>query len=162
MKNFILMVLFTFSVIFASEPVGEKFRDFHGKDESGKDVKLSDLVQKTKPVVVIFWAIGDVDTYSFLPKLNPIYDQYKDKAVFVAPLLSRSNLQEVKHAKSMIPLNMPVWLASSDSIRAYGIDKIDVPYIVFISKDGKITKIIKTARDVKEVETNIKRLLRDE
>lgn len=152
-------VLMIFSFVFASNLTGKQFLDFYGKDETGKVLKLSDIAGKGKPVVVVFWAIGDVDTYKVLPKINPLYEKYKDKVVFVAPLLSRSDAKEVKEAKKTIPFKLPVWLAGTDSIRAYEIDKVDVPYLVFISKDGMIENIIKTARDEKQIEENIKRLL---
>lgn len=159
MRKIFFVILSFVSLTFASELVGKPFLDFYGKDESGKVLKLSDIAGKGKPVVVVFWAIGDIDTYNVLPKINPLYEKYKDKVVFVAPLLSRSDAKEVREAKKMIPLKLPVWLAGTDSIRAYGIDKVDVPYIVFISKDGKIENIIKTARDEKQIEDNIKKLL---
>ncbi|MCX7759804.1 MAG: TlpA family protein disulfide reductase [Hydrogenothermaceae bacterium] len=161
MINFIFaLILSISSIVFASDLVGEKFKDFYGKDESGKILKLSDIAGKGKPVVVVFWAIGDVDTYKVLPQINSIYDKYKDKVVFVAPLLSKSDDKEVKEAKKMIPLKLPVWLAGTDSIKAYSIEKVDVPYIVFISKDGKVVNIMKTARDLNQVEKNIKEIIK--
>lgn len=54
---------------------------------------------------------------------------------------------------------MPVWLAGSDSIKGYSIEKVDVPYLVFIDKNGNIVDIMTTARDIKKIEENIKKLL---
>ncbi|MEZ0322795.1 MAG: TlpA disulfide reductase family protein [Hydrogenothermaceae bacterium] len=161
MKKFLFATILSISsLVFATELIGDKFKDFYGKDESGKIFKLSDIAGKGKPVVIVFWAIGDVDTYKVLPHINSLYDRYKDKVIFIAPLLSKSDDKEVKEAKKMIPLKLPVWLAGTDSIKAYDIEKVDVPYIVFISKDGKVVNIIKTARDVNQIEKNIKEIIK--
>lgn len=157
-KLFFILVSF-FSITFADDITGKQFLDFYGKDESGKILKLSDVAGKGQPVVVVFWALGDVDTYKSLPKINRLYEKYKSKVMFVAPLLSKSDLKEVQEAKRVIPMSLPVWLAGTDSIKAYQIDRVDVPYLVFILKDGKIQNIIKTAKDEKQIEEKIKRLL---
>lgn len=160
-KKFVSVVLLLVGFSFASpqDLIGKKFVDFYGKDESGKVVKASDYVGKGKPAVIVYWAIGDVDTYKVLPKINQLYKKYKDKVIFIAPLLSVSNPKEVKEAKKFIPIDIPVWLAGSDSIKGYSIEKVDVPYLVFIDKNGNIVDIMTTARDIKKIEENIKKLL---
>ncbi|MFN4306310.1 TlpA family protein disulfide reductase [Sulfurihydrogenibium azorense] len=160
-KKFAFVVLLLVGLSFANpqDLIGKKFVDFYGKDESGKVVKASEYIGKGKPAVVVYWAIGDVDTYKILPKINQLYKKYKDKVIFIAPLLSVSNPKEVQEAKKIIPIDMPVWLAGSDSIKGYSIEKVDVPYLVFIDKNGNIVDIMTTARDIKKIEENIKKLL---
>ncbi|WP_028951168.1 TlpA family protein disulfide reductase [Sulfurihydrogenibium subterraneum] len=160
-KKFVSVVLLLVGLSFASpqDLIGKEFVDFYGKDESGKVVKASDYVGKGKPAVIVYWAIGDVDTYKVLPKINQLYKKYKDKVIFIAPLLSVSNPKEIKEAKKFIPIDMPVWLAGSDSIKGYSIEKVDVPYLVFIDKNGNIVDVMTTARDIKKIEENIKKLL---
>ncbi|MDM7274369.1 TlpA family protein disulfide reductase [Sulfurihydrogenibium azorense] len=160
-KKFAFVVLLLVGLSFANpqDLIGKKFVDFYGKDESGKVVKASEYIGKGKPAVVVYWAIGDVDTYKILPKINQLYKKYKDKVIFIAPLLSVSNPKEVQEAKKFIPIDMPVWLAGSDSIKGYSIEKVDVPYLVFIDKNGNIVDIMTTARDIKKIEENIKKLL---
>lgn len=160
MKFIYWMLLIFFSISHGSELTGKKFVDFYGKDESGKVVKLSEIAGKGKPAVVVFWAIGDVDTYKTLPKINSLYDKYKNRVLFVAPLLSKSDEREVKEAKKLIPLKVPVWLAGTDAIKGYNIDKVDVPYVVFIDRDGNILSVMKTARDEKDIEKSILDLLK--
>ncbi|ACN98390.1 putative cytochrome c assembly protein [Sulfurihydrogenibium azorense Az-Fu1] len=160
-KKFASVVLLLVGLSFANpqDLIGKKFVDFYGKDESGKVVKASEYIGKGKPAVIVYWAIGDVDTYKVLPKINQLYKKYKDKVIFIAPLLSVSNPKEVQEAKKFIPIDMPVWLAGSDSIKGYSIEKVDVPYLVFIDKNGNIVDIMTTARDIKKIEENIKKLL---
>jgi len=108
-----------------------------------KEYHLKDILKKGKPVVIIFWAIGDrTGTYYFLPELNQLYEKYKDKVEFMAVLLSRSDGKEVQEAKKFIPLKIPVYRAYSDAILNYSISKVDVPYLVFITPDGKIKRIL--------------------
>jgi len=114
----------------------KRCKEYHFKDI------LKDAKEKGKPVLIIFWAIGDrTGTYYFLPQMNKLYDKYKDKIRFMAVLLSRSSGKEVKEAKKEIPLKIPVYRGYSDAIRNYNIAKVDVPYLVFIKPDGEIVRI---------------------
>ncbi len=122
---------------------GKEFLDFRMIDEKGKVVHLKDFVKKGKPVVIVFWAIGDAPgTFEFLPEFNKLYKKYKDKVIFMAVLLSRSTLEEVQEAKKEIPLDIPVYLAYREAIERYKIAKIDVPYIVLIKPNGEIKRIM--------------------
>ncbi|WP_457623032.1 TlpA family protein disulfide reductase [Persephonella sp.] len=126
-----------------NELIGNKYKTFRGIDESGKVINIKSIVKKGKPAVIIFFAIGDKPgTFDFLPKLNPTYEKYKDKVTFVAVLLSRSSVEEVKKLKELLPLKIPVILAFNETIDRYKISKVDVPYIVFVDKSGKIKRII--------------------
>ncbi len=165
MKMVVYLALFLFSFTFAYEEgqlIGKKAPDFTflGEEciyyptdiyyrENGeikkrcKEYHLKDILKKGKPVVIIFWAIGDrAGTYYFLPEMNKLYDKYKDKVEFMAVLLSKSDGKEVQEAKKFIPLKIPVYRAYSDAIVNYNISKIDVPYLVFITPDGKIQRVL--------------------
>ncbi|HIE59867.1 MAG TPA: redoxin domain-containing protein [Persephonella sp.] len=108
-----------------------------------REYHLKDILKKGKPVVIIFWAIGDrTGTYYFLPEMNNLYEKYKDKVEFMAVLLSKSDGKEVQEAKKIIPLKIPVYRAYSDAIFNYNISKVDVPYLVFITLDGKIQRVL--------------------
>ncbi len=155
------LILFATSVL--AKPLdllNKKAPDFLGKNEEGKVLKLSDVIKQGKPVVFIFFAVGDVDTYKFLPKLNPLYEKYKDKVNIIAGLLSKSDLKEVKELKEFAPLKMPVWLVSGKAIGLYQIRKVDVPYILFIDKNGIIKNIIIRPKSVERIEKNIQLLIK--
>ncbi len=144
MKKVIMAFLTVFSLSFGfdSSLVGKEFKDFRSIDEKGKVVKASQVIDH-KPAVIIFFAIGDQPgTFKFLPNMNSLYEKYKDKAVFMAVLLSRSNEKEVQELKKMLPLKLPVYLGYSDAIINYDIRKVDVPLIIFVDKEGLITNII--------------------
>jgi len=122
--------------------IGKKYKDFHGITEEGKEVSISEIING-RPAVIIFIAIGDKPgTFDFMPHMNDLYDKYKSKVNFVAVLLSRSDKEEVQELKRITPINIPVLRGYSDAIRNYKISKVDVPYILFIDKNGVIKHII--------------------
>ncbi len=164
-KIFYFQLVFLFllvSSVFAKplDLLNKKAPDFLGKTEEGKIVKLSDVIKEGKPVVFIFFAVGDVDTYKFLPKLNPLYEKYKGKVNMIAGLLSKSDLKELKELKEFVPLKMPLWLVSGKVVNLYQIRKVDVPYVLFIDKDGKIKNIIIRPKSVDRIEKMIKVLIK--
>ncbi|NPA54382.1 MAG: TlpA family protein disulfide reductase, partial [Aquificae bacterium] len=125
-----------------SDFIGKEQINFHGIDETGKEVDMKSITQG-KPAVIIFFAIGDKPgTFDFLPNMNKLYDKYKDKVQFVAVLLSRSDAEEVKELKEMLPLKIPVLLGYSDAIKGYEISKVDVPFIVIVDANGKVKHIV--------------------
>ncbi len=122
--------------------IGKKYKNFHGITEEGKEIAISDMING-KPTLIIFFAIGDKPgTFDFMPYMNELYEKYKDKVNFIAVLLSRSDAEEVQELKKITPINMPVLRGYSDAIENYQISKVDVPYILFIDKDGLIKHII--------------------
>lgn len=179
-KSLFLAILFVLGFSFAYEEnilIGEKAPDFtflseecqYGPSEiyykeNGewkkrcKEYHFSDILKEEKkegkPILIIFWAIGDrPGTYYFLPEMNKLYDKYKDKIKFMAVLLSKSNGEELQEAKRKLPLKIPVYRAYSDAIRNYNIAKVDVPYLVFIKPDGKIVRtLLRPASVYKEME----------
>ncbi len=144
-----------------SEYLNKKFLDFPAFNEQGKVVKLSDVAGHGKPVVFIFWAYGDRDTFKLLPKLNYLLDKYKGKVIFIAGLLSRSNLKEVQKAKKLIPLKFPVWLVDYKAAVLYNIRKVDVPLILYIDGKGYIKNIIVRPKSVESVEKYVKELIKE-
>ncbi len=122
--------------------IGKKYKDFHGITEEGKEIAISEMING-KPALIIFFAIGDKPgTFDFMPHMNELYDKYKGKVNFVAVLLSRSDAEEVQELKRIAPINIPILRGFSDAIENYQISKVDVPYILFIDKNGVIKHII--------------------
>ncbi|SNZ06372.1 AhpC/TSA family protein [Persephonella hydrogeniphila] len=157
----VFMLIFSFSFGFDTFIVGKEFKDFTSIDEKGNEVKASQIVDH-KPAVIIFFAIGDQPgTFKFLPNMNKLYEKYKDKVVFMAVLLSRSNPEEVKKLKKMLPLKIPVYLGYRDAIINYGIRKVDVPLILFVDRNGLITNVIarpeSTAEEIYPPEKNLQK-----
>ncbi len=125
-----------------AEYIGKNYKKFRGITEDGKVVNIKQLIDG-KPAVLIFFAIGDKPgTFDFLPHMNRLYEKYKDKVVFVAVLLSRSDKEEVQELKELLPLKIPVLRAYTEAISRYKITKLDVPYMVFIDKNGKVKHIL--------------------
>ncbi len=143
-KRLLLALFLIFSQTFAfdSSVVGKEFLDFTSRDETGKEVKASKIIDH-KPAVIVFFALGDQPgTFKFMPYMNRLYEKYKNNVVFMAVLLSRSNPEEIKELKKMLPLKLPVYLGYRDAIINYQIQKVDVPLIIFVDKTGLITHIV--------------------
>ncbi|ACO04817.1 MAG TPA: TlpA family protein disulfide reductase [Persephonella sp.] len=143
--SFMIFISFSFGITDKQldDLIGKDYKTFRGIDETGKVVNIKSLIKEGKPAVIIFFALGDKPgTFDFLPKMNALYDRYGRNVTFVAVLLSRSSPEEVKQLKKMLPLKIPVLLAYNETIKRYSISKVDVPYIVFIDKNGKIKRII--------------------
>ncbi|MDQ7055092.1 MAG: redoxin domain-containing protein [Persephonella sp.] len=145
-----LFLIFSQTFAFDSSVVGKEFLDFTSIDEKGKEVKASQIIDH-RPAVIVFFALGDQPgTFKFMPHMNSLYEKYRDKVVFMAVLLSRSDPAEVKELKKMLPLKLPVYLGYSDAIINYQIQKVDVPLIVFVDKTGLITHIIARPESTEE------------
>ena len=125
-----------------AEYIGKSYKKFRGITENGKVVNIKSIIDG-KPAVLIFFAIGDKPgTFDFLPHMNKLYEKYKVKVAFVAVLLSRSDKEEVQELKKILPLKIPVLRAYNEAISRYKITKLDVPYLVFIDKNGKVKHIL--------------------
>jgi len=135
-------ILFNTAFSFDITAVGRNFRDFTVRDEKGQEMKASQIID-SRPGIIVFFALGDKPgTFDFLPHMNRLYEKYGDDVVFMAVLLSRSNLKELKELKRMLPLKMPVYLAYSDSIKNYSIRKVDVPLILIVDGRGTVRYMI--------------------
>ncbi len=170
MKKIINLTIFSVLILVMSSAVAQpkisdylnkKFLDFPAFNEQGKVVRLSDVAGHGKPVVFIFWAYGDRDSFKFLPKLNYLLDKYKGKVIFIAGLLSRSDLKEVQKAKKLIPLKFPVWLVDYKAAVLYNIRKVDVPLILYIDEKGYIKNIVVRPKSVESVEKYVKDLIKE-
>lgn len=88
-------------------------------DENGKNVKLSDLVGKGKPVVVIFSILNHDDSPAFNLKLADIYNRVKDRIIFYNVSIDLDQLQWREAAKNLpwITVFSPGQENSNDVVR---------------------------------------------
>ena len=81
-KQFFLILLF-FSLLpslaLALTP-GQKIHLFSGQDLNGKTIDMSRLVGK-KPVMLVFWASWCPTCREEVPKINRLYEKYRDQGM---------------------------------------------------------------------------------
>jgi len=128
------------------------------RDLNGKTVSLSDY--RGKIIMVEFWATWCPPCIELIPVLDELYNKYKTKGFVVLSIASEDEGDEtVKGFVKDSGLTYPVFIASSDTLKNYGISSIPVSFI--IDKDGKIVnKHLGYTPDIKqELSTEIKQLL---
>ncbi len=127
------ILIFIFSFAFAKE----KLPYFKFETEKGEVIKKSNL--KDKPTVMIFWGIYCHTCRDELPRLEKLYQRYKDKVNFLAVVVDTRDINEVKEFKDKISFSYPVAFINSQSdlikFKVFG-----TPTTLVISPDLKIVK----------------------
>ncbi|HPS64219.1 MAG TPA: TlpA disulfide reductase family protein [Ignavibacteria bacterium] len=164
MKKLILLSLLLLAAIFISKNANAQvYSDFTLPDLDNNDATLSKYLEKG-PVMVSFWATWCGPCKEELKRMQPIFEQYKDKG-FTYLAVSCDNQKSISKVKSYITSNnysFPVVLDFEKKVfEAYGGREDDMPYFVIISKDKQILYShlgFKTG-DEKEIEEKIKSAL---
>ena len=151
-KLFILFLI-TSTFVFA----GEKLPYFKFKTENGEVIKKSNL--KDKPTVMIFWGIYCHTCRDELPRLENLYQRYKDKVNFLAVVVDTYDTEEVKEFKSKLKFSYPVLFINSKSdlvkFKVFG-----TPTTLVISPDLKIVKRYIGDINPNELENSLNQLLK--
>ena len=112
--------------------------DFTVYDKDGKGVKLSD--KKGKPVVVNFWATWCGYCVNELPDFDKLYEEYKDKVVFMMVDLPDGQNETKSGALSFVKqegFSFPVYFDSDGSARKAYVEN-GIPVTIFIDKNGNL------------------------
>ncbi len=106
--------------------------------KSGETFKLQDY--KGKVIMLDFWATWCGPCRTELPKLQEIYEKYKDKEFMFIAVNSREDKEKVGKFVTEQKYAFPVALDKDGKITGlYGIRSF--PTLMLINKDGKIAKI---------------------
>lgn len=135
---------------------GGKYIDFTLTDAAGKNVSLSQYVDKAKLTVVDFWASWCGPCRAEIPNLVDLYKQYKDKGLQVVGVDVWEGDEEAgpKAVKEMgIPYPI-MYGGQQDVTDLYGI--IGIPTILVIDSNGNIVaRDVRGAELAKTVESNL-------
>jgi peroxiredoxin len=139
-KYFMFTILLLVAIFFTKNVNAQVYSDFTLPDLDNNDVTLSSYLDKG-PVMISFWATWCGPCKEELKKMQPIYEQYKDKG-FTYLAVSCDNQKSISKVKSFITSNnytFPVVLDFEKKVfEAYGGREDDLPYFVIVSKDKQI------------------------
>lgn len=139
-KYFLFTILLLVAIFFTKNVNAQVYSDFTLPDLDNNDVTLSSYLDKG-PVMISFWATWCGPCKEELKKMQPIYEQYKDKG-FTYLAVSCDNQKSISKVKSFITSNnytFPVVLDFEKKVfEAYGGREDDMPYFVIVSKDKQI------------------------
>ncbi len=92
--------------------VGDIMRDFQVIDTNGNTLRLSELLQEKKMVLINFWYVGCSWCVKEFPYMNASYETYKDQIEIVAlnhyPSDSEAAVKEFKESYYETPLSFPM------------------------------------------------------
>lgn len=117
-----------------------------GKDLSGKEVKLADLLGQ-KPLVLDFWASWCPSCRAEIPKIVELYNNYKDKINVVGINLDRSLSDAQAYTQKNFIHYPNLYDARGMVARTYRV--VGIPALVIINSQGEIVNRNATLEDVK-------------
>ncbi|MDR0841404.1 MAG: TlpA family protein disulfide reductase [Christensenellaceae bacterium] len=128
----------------ANEPAAP---DFTVLDESGGEVKLSDM--RGKPVVLNFWASWCPPCKSEMPEFDKVYKELGGEITFMMIDLADNQRETIETGKAYIEkqgYSFPVYYdTTGEAADNYGVSLI--PTTVFINGDGVLVTLAQGAID---------------
>lgn len=105
------------------------------KTEEGYELtRLSHL--RGKAVLLDFWATWCSPCVGNLPKIQELYEHYKDKGLVVIAIHASHNADNLDAFLKERDVAFPVMLDTGETFRRYGIKGI--PQYILIGRDGKL------------------------
>jgi peroxiredoxin len=130
------------SVASESMGTGSQATDFTLRDVDGRDVRLSDYLQKSV-VLIDFWATWCVPCEAELPHLENMYEQYKDKGFVVLGVAmdGPETVAQVGPFTRRYNLSFPVLLDQETKVVNVYNPKRTAPLSVLIDRKGTIARV---------------------
>ena len=141
----ILVLFISYTDVFAK---GRKAPKLKLKSLDGEVVSYKDLMGK--PTVLVFWAVNCHSCKDELPKLNKLYEEYKDEVNFYAVVVNVNDLDEVRKTKEQWGFKMPVLIGTPETIYRFRI--IGTPITYVITPEWRIYKQYIGKTDLKKLE----------
>ncbi|NPA52223.1 MAG: TlpA family protein disulfide reductase [Aquificae bacterium] len=159
MKTFTYFAYFLILLLFAPSFAQKKAPYFELFDEDGNTVKSHSL--KGQPTVLVFWGINCSSCREDLPKMEILYQKYKEKNIrFFAIVMDSSSIDEIKKRKIQWNFTIPVLIGNKKIMYKYRI--IGVPITYILDKDMKIKKVLYGVQPVQKIEKILLQLLKNE
>ncbi|MBP5643386.1 MAG: AhpC/TSA family protein [Bacteroidales bacterium] len=112
--------------------IGKPYINFTQKDVNGEDFSLSDVIGKSKVIILDFWASWCPDCRRENPQLVEIYDEFKDKGLDIVSV--SFDVDEVAWKKAIADDNL-YWKNHVSDLRGWGNETADLYTIAFIPQN---------------------------
>jgi hypothetical protein len=98
-----------------------------------------------KVVWVSFWSAGTRSGRADLAELDEVWDRLKARPGFAmaAVAVEADRPERVRAARSATRANVPVYLASTETIRAFGAVGGDLPLHILIDDEGRVAAVVR-------------------
>lgn len=142
---------------------GKEFFDAEMEDISGKSIKLSDYVGKSKVLLIDLWASWCGPCRADMPQLKSVYKDYKDKGFSILGISIDKSPDDWKKALNELDLPWQQTILPKDKQAEFRKNYIavGVPYLILIGQDGKIIMVRPQLRDEKYMRAVLNTLLRE-
>ena len=119
--------------------VGQQAPDFTTKDETGKEVKLSDF--RGKLVFLNFWATWCAPCIEEMPEMDTLNEKFKDRKFQMMAVSVDHNWEVVKDFYAKLNLDIPTYLDPGQQVRnSYKVR--GYPETFLIDRNGYVVKYI--------------------
>jgi cytochrome c biogenesis protein CcmG/thiol:disulfide interchange protein DsbE len=160
LKFFIPIILLSYGLLFS----GQTVPDFKLKDANNNWTKFSEI-KGNNLTVIDFWATWCSPCMKAIPKLNKIYDIYKENGVQFIGLNMDSprNAAKIKPFINAHNIQYPV-LKDPDGTVTSRLNITSIPVLLIVNKNGEIVfrHLGYRSGDEKIIEEKIKKLLFEE
>src|SRR5262249_34103330 len=118
--------------------IGSKVNDFERTDSAGKSVKLTQVIQSSKAVVVDFWSSRCPVSQKYEPVLKKLASDYGAKGVAFLAIDSNYNepADEIQKVRAERAVTIPVLLDGKDGTLATYFAASHTPEAYVITRDG--------------------------
>lgn len=112
--------------------------DFYFYDDNGKKLNLDNF--SNKPIAMLFWKSDNSKSYEIIELFEKYYEDYKDTINFLVINVNEASIdseivENVKAANFSIPMYFDTDLTAANKYQYQ-----NLPYIVFINKNGNVDK----------------------
>jgi cytochrome c biogenesis protein CcmG/thiol:disulfide interchange protein DsbE len=125
------------------------FTTFDGVTHTSADLKGS-------PVVLNFWAVYCPACGKFAPTLEKAYQAHKPQGLLVFGIAAGEPEHSLKEKAESLGLTYPL-ASSMETARSFGVRRIPMTFL--IDADGNVQSSLLGARDLAELETELKKIL---
>jgi peroxiredoxin len=132
------MVILSSANLFAAGP-GDKVDDFKLKSPEGREYKLSDALNKSNFVVIMFWSVQCPFVQAYTERINTLANEYGSKGVTFWAVNSNSteSMDEVKAHAQEKGYPFPV-LKDVNNVIADMLGATKTPEVFLVDKDREI------------------------